>query len=417
MVIVSGTLICLQYYCFIFSIPGTGLFFNHFIFRMEFFPNIDNVDNEIEVVSEAVAPTETEPAISGRIFTNAFQSNRHLTDVLEKDPTLKLAAFRCLLASKAPGTVHAYTASVDKFQKFCESENLPFPHFTTASVMQYILRLDIASAPFQIFKVFRPALCFLEQSLGLPTAFTPEISLVLEGAMRRASAAAGPVKKAPLLSRTDMQRVLDKLYLPRCERVHLIDAAQFRTLFRLVIVYHSLCRLNCFNHLQAKHFEKVGMDIIVTFPTAKNDQFHQGQQSCLTATDSPYCPVKITNAYFRRFGLQFGRAAGDSSYVNFQLRRSSHGSLEPIRHRPLSATTATENLRQLFAAVGIPATKFTDKSVKMAGVTAAFAAGASPDDVMHAGRWKSSEIPLRYKHNTVQFKRNVAAKIPPLHPN
>ena len=67
--------------------------------------------------------------------------------------------------------------------------------------------------------------------------------------------------------------------------------------------------------------------------------------------------------------------------------------------------------------MGVSTAAYTDKSVKMAGVTAAFEAGASPDDVMHAGRWRSAEIPLRYKHNSVQFKRSVAAKIPPLHPN
>jgi hypothetical protein len=48
----------------------------------------------------------------------------------------------------------------------------------------------------------------------------------------------------------------------------------------------------------------------------------------------------------------------------------------------------------------------------MAGVTAAFAAGATTEDVMHVGRWQSQETPLRYKLNSFEFKKYVASKIP-----
>jgi hypothetical protein len=56
--------------------------------------------------------------------------------------------------------------------------------------------------------------------------------------------------------------------------------------------------------------------------------------------------------------------------------------------------------------------QITDKSVKMAGVTVAYAASASSTDVMHAGRWQTEEMPLRYKLNSYAFKKTVAAKIP-----
>ena len=156
-----------------------------------------------------------------------------------------------------------------------------------------------------------------------------------------------------------------------------------------------------------------GPDIVITFPSAKNDQLHEGRTSFLVATDSPYCPVRLARLYFRCLGIRFGAATGDTSYVNFQLRRQAAHTV-PILHKSLGYTTATEDLRSLFRAAGLTTTKISDKSVKMAGVTAAFAAGATTEDVMHAGRWRTPSIPLHYKHNSAAFKRTGAAKIPAL---
>jgi hypothetical protein len=50
----------------------------------------------------------------------------------------------------------------------------------------------------------------------------------------------------------------------------------------------------------------------------------------------------------------------------------------------------------------------------MSGVMAAFAVGVSSEEVMHIGRWQTPHIPLRYKHNSADLKRSVAALIPPV---
>jgi hypothetical protein len=36
--------------------------------------------------------------------------------------------------------------------------------------------------------------------------------------------------------------------------------------------------------LQAKRFERIGPDIMTTFSSAKHDQLHNGQQTCLVAS-------------------------------------------------------------------------------------------------------------------------------------
>jgi hypothetical protein len=149
---------------------------------------------------------------------------------------------------------------------------------------------------------------------------------------------------------------------------------------------------------------------MITFPKAKNDQFHKGRSSFLnTAPGDPYCPVTLVKGYFRRFDLKFGMEAADSSFVNFQLRRQV-GGLRAIKTSSLSASGATDALR----AAGCPDAKISGKSVKMAGVMAAYAAGALSTDVIHAGCWQTEEMPLRYKLNSYAFKKTVAAKIPRL---
>jgi hypothetical protein len=193
----------------------------------------------------------------------------------------------------------------------------------------------------------------------------------------------------------------------------LIPAVRFRTAFCVLVEYHTCCRFSCFAKLQARYFERVGPDIVITFPSAKNDQLHEGRTSVLAANGSLYCPARLATAYFRCFGLHFGHAASDTSFVNFQLRRAA-GSLWPIPHRSLSYSGATEDLRETLAAVGVDSTRTSDKYIKMAGVTAAYQARATSEEVMHLGRWKTLSVPLQYKINSFAFKKRIAEKVPAL---
>ena len=54
----------------------------------------------------------------------------------------------------------------------------------------------------------------------------------------------------------------------------------------------------------------------------------------------------------------------------------------------------------------------TDKSFKMLGVTSMMAAGLSAEEVALHGRWKSAEMPLRYKHNSTEYKFSISQRIP-----
>ncbi len=47
--------------------------------------------------------------------------------------------------------------------------------------------------------------------------------------------------------------------------------------------------------MKAKHIEEDGEDLIITFPSAKNDQFHAGHTAVLAANGSDFCPVKLAD--------------------------------------------------------------------------------------------------------------------------
>ena len=366
-----------------------------------------DIQETVEIPAE-IGPVQQQ-APSVHPLTEVLASRTAIAAVIGKVPALAQPALQCLLGAKAATTTRAYTSVINKFSAFCATNNLPFPLFTTEAVVQYLLQMVADGAAFNALASLRPALSYLEQAAGRDTVFTPDAVLLLEGAKRRAKAKSQPVKKAPALLPEELARAIALAFPPGNAHGH-ADAVLVRTAFRILIVYHTLCRLSCFRLLKAKHFEKVGPDIVITFPAAKNDQFHKGQQSVLPASGGDFCSVHICEIFFRRFHLRFGAQEADDSFLLFQLRKSG-GELLPIGSRCLAASTATSDLRRLLAAVGIHR-PVTDKSVKMSGVTAAFAAGATTTEVMHIGRWRSPNIPLHYKHNSFAFKKAVASKVP-----
>ena len=54
----------------------------------------------------------------------------------------------------------------------------------------------------------------------------------------------------------------------------------------------------------------------------------------------------------------------------------------------------------------------SDKSFKMLGVTGMMEAGMTAEEVSIHGQWRSKDMPMRYKHNSAEYKTNMAAKVP-----
>jgi hypothetical protein len=300
------------------------------------YDDLTAVQGELEVGPPS--PHFASPTTGQAELAVALAANPAVTAALSRDPSLGVTATACLAAAKAAGTVRGYSGTLRRYNASCSLAGLEPLSFSEDMLIQFILHLDQQEAGYHLLASVKPALVYLSSTLGVPPGFTPTADLLLAGAKRRARALAGPAQKAPALLPEDLAAVLARIFPPH-DKVGLAEAAQMRTAFRLVVEYHTLCRLACFRQLRACHFEPAGDDIVITFPSAKNDQLHLGRSSCLVASGSDFCPVRITRLYFQRFGL----AAGDKSFVNFRIRREASRVL-PIRDRSLSASQATADL-------------------------------------------------------------------------
>jgi hypothetical protein len=81
------------------------------------------------------------------------------------------------------------------------------------------------------------------------------------------------------------------------------------------------------------------------------------------------------------------------------------------RKHTRGASLARENLHDLQRRVGQDPTRITDKSIKMLGVTKTIEAGASTREVAHQWRRRTEDMPLCYKHNSLEYKKLIAGKV------
>jgi hypothetical protein len=93
------------------------------------------------------------------------------------------------------------------------------------------------------------------------------------------------------------------------------------------------------------------------------------------------------------------------------MRRSKAGWFADGR-RSISYATSTKNVQDMVSSVGLDATGITDKSFKMLGVTRMVNKGAALDDIALHGRWLTTSKPLHYKHNSIEYKEQIARLVP-----
>jgi hypothetical protein len=152
-------------------------------------------------------------------------------------------------------------------------------------------------------------------------------------------------------------------FTPSVKNKESSDLVLLRTYVRDVIIYFTFCRLNCYSKLRAMDLEDNGDSIVIRFPLAKNDQYHNGRTTCVVSNDSDVNPVEIIPTYFQLCGFKFGLANGDKSFLNCVMRRSKARWFADGR-RGISYATATKNVQDMVSSVGLDATGITEKSFK-----------------------------------------------------
>ncbi len=279
-------------------------------------------------------------------------------------------------------------------------------------LIHYIGELNARRTSYATLRQTKAALVLEDEMRNRKSvAFTDRVDRYLDAAKRLAAQRREPVKKATEVNLEQLKRMVAKHITPQRRDIFKVNSFRFRTIYRLVIEYFTFCWLSDYRKLQAKHFRKVGLNMEITFPSSKNDQMHQGQVTALAANGTELCPVRMTALYFGRFGLQLGPENGDSTYLHFRIRKMQ-GQWQADGRVPASSSKARKELHDLLRDMDMDIAGVTDKSFKMLGVTSMIENGVQSEEVALHGRWKSIDMPLRYKHNSGRFKVATAAKVP-----
>ena len=69
------------------------------------------------------------------------------------------------------------------------------------------------------------------------------------------------------------------------------------------------------------------------------------------------------------------------------------------------------DLRSVLSLIGIDPSGYGEHSGRRGGTTAAAAKGASLNELMIQGRWRSESMPRLYTDNAIKSKRNFARRL------
>ena len=142
----------------------------------------------------------------------------------------------------------------------------------------------------------------------------------------------------------------------------------------------------------------VGFDIFIA--QSKTDQTRKGDWvSIASQSGSPWCPVALTRRYLSLLPYNSG-----------SLMPFSKNDI-PDPSRPLNYNSALRDLRSVLRLIGVDPSGYGEHSGRRGGTTAAAAKGASLDELMIQGRWRSESMPRLYTDNAIKCKRKFAKRL------
>ena len=173
-----------------------------------------------------------------------------------------------------------------------------------------------------------------------------------------------------------------------------------RTIWRIFIEFFGLLRFNEVANLtfQDLVWNPKGFDIFIH--KLKTDQHGKGDYVSIIKNKNPtICPVLLTLHYLKKMSIQSG-------YLLLSFK-----SKNKLNNMPLCYNTALRDLRKCLTKVGIDPTGFGEHSGRRGGTTAVASAGASIDELMLQGRWKSQDMPRLYSDNALKLRREFANRL------
>jgi hypothetical protein len=330
--------------------------------------------------------------------------------MLEEDGTSVDIVNTMLRGPVAESTAAGYKTVINRFNGFCAERGFEFPNFKKEAVLRFMHDSYAEGAGMAFFAKIIPALRLLETVLDVEyTELSPQVCGAANSLRRERAKTRGIVKKATGYSYIIISDLIQREVLVHEDNLERVDAFNFRSLVRAVIIYFTFCRFDDYSRITDREVTDEGTYIKIIFCRSKNDQF--GDNSISVIPERPgcaECPVRLIRMYFRRFGLRFG---GTGKLLNFRLKKEAGRHLA-IGEAGICASNATKYTRKLLDKHGYESKSFTEKSMKVQGVTELLDTGESIINVMVLGRWKCQVTPLHYRNLSMKFRLGVAINIP-----
>ena len=174
----------------------------------------------------------------------------------------------------------------------------------------------------------------------------------------------------------------------------------FRTVWRVFIEFYGLLRFSEVSQLTFADISwtDLGFDIFIS--KSKTDQTRKGDWVAIASQpDSSYCPVAFTRKYLSLLPY-------DSGFIMPSLKNSIPDSSSPLKYN-----TALRDLRSVLRLIAVDPQGYGEHSGRRGGTTAAADKGATLDELMIQGRWRSESMPRLYTDNAIKCKRKFARRL------
>ena len=247
---------------------------------------------------------------------------------------------------------------------------------------------------------------------------------IYAGITRRAAVEKVPARRADHLPAAALKQLININVTPFLADISLIPIWKIRTITWIAICFFTLGRCMDVRVLRAYQLERIRTPegkkaIKVCFKISKNvNAGDQAHSVIVEKPNSSTCPVMLLETYYNRCGLIFGREANatDRSYI---FSRTAGQTLQHPAGRvqlasgahPTPVSNYVQQGRELLKEAGWQHLHFTSKSPKVGGVTAAFAANISEDNVRDLGHWQSNSVVHRYRRDLLVNQTQAASAL------
>ena len=281
--------------------------------------------------------------------------------------------------SVKPSTLRLYEKEWQIFIHFCNSNSLSFLPASSDTVERF-MSCHVDSRAMSTLPTVLSAISHFHSKFHHPSPTTSRsITKALEGAKRSFGKPSVSAKVFTSEHLTILSAVARK---PSCSFIFL------RTVWRIFIEFFGLLRFNEVANLRYDDlvWTHIGFNILIR--KSKTDQHAKGDYISISRNiNDILCPVSLTLLYLKRL-----------NYTTGYLLPTLKGKV-PDPDNPLSYSTALRDLRKCLSFVNIDPAGFGEHSGRRGGTTAAALSGASIDELMLQGRWRSSDMPRLYSDN------------------